>query len=66
MKKERHIILIDGSNFYFKLKDLKRHNLLSLDLSGLAKFISNNKKIVKNVLCRKGANRWYTKDTRAF
>lgn len=33
MDKKRCIVLIDGSNFYFKLKDLELHNLLSLDFS---------------------------------
>lgn len=33
------IILIDGSNFYFKLKDLKLHNLLDFDFSGFAKML---------------------------
>jgi len=35
--KQKSIILIDGSNFYFKLKDLQLHNLLSFDFSGFAK-----------------------------
>ena len=41
------MILIDGSNFYFKLKDLKLSNLLHFDFSGFAKSISgeNNKLI---------------------
>lgn len=35
-KKRKCIILIDGSNFYFKLKDLKLHNLLSFDFTTFA------------------------------
>lgn len=34
MKQERCIILIDGSNFFFKLKDLQLNNLLSFDFTG--------------------------------
>jgi uncharacterized LabA/DUF88 family protein len=33
MAKERCIILIDGSNFFFKLKDLHLNNLLSFDFT---------------------------------
>src|SRR5258708_37850953 len=31
MKPERAIILIDGSNFYFKLRDIRLHQLLQFD-----------------------------------
>jgi uncharacterized LabA/DUF88 family protein len=41
---ERCLILIDGSNFFFKLKSLQLHNLLSFD------FTSFN-----NFLCRDGS-----------
>jgi len=34
------IVLIDGSNFYFKLKDLQLHNLLNFDFSGFAKMLA--------------------------
>ena len=34
------VVLIDGSNFYFKLKDLRLHNLLNLDFSGFAKMLA--------------------------
>lgn len=43
---ERTIILIDGSNFYFKLKDLKLHNLLDFNFSKFAKFLARSSKIV--------------------
>ena len=49
MKKQRCIILIDGSNFYFKLKDLKLHNLLSLNLTSFTKKIAKNCEIVKSI-----------------
>ncbi|MDO8618586.1 MAG: NYN domain-containing protein [Candidatus Daviesbacteria bacterium] len=47
--KQRCIILIDGSNFYFKLKDLKLHNLLSLNFSGLVKKLAKDSEIVKSI-----------------
>ncbi len=43
---KRCIILIDGSNFYFKLKDLQLHNLLEFDFSGFAQFLAKSNKIV--------------------
>ena len=46
MKKERTIILIDGSNFYFKLKDLNFHNLLKFDFSNFIKLISHSGDII--------------------
>ena len=46
MKKERAIVLIDGSNFYFKLKDIKLNQLLDFDFSGFANMLSKNGKIV--------------------
>lgn len=46
MKKQRCVILIDGSNFYFKLKDLELHHLLNFNFSGFAKLLSGKKEIV--------------------
>ena len=46
MNKKRCIILIDGSNFFFKLKDLKLHNLLQFDFAGFAKMLSKGGKII--------------------
>jgi uncharacterized LabA/DUF88 family protein len=43
---QKVIILIDGSNFYFKLKNLNLHNLLSLDFSRLIKFLARNHEVV--------------------
>jgi uncharacterized LabA/DUF88 family protein len=40
MAGKRCIILIDGSNFYFKLKDLDLHKLLEFDFSGFAKMLA--------------------------
>jgi len=40
--------LIDGSNFYFKLKDLDFHNLLSFDFSSFAKDLADrNNRVVQ-------------------
>jgi uncharacterized LabA/DUF88 family protein len=36
---QRCLILIDGSNFFFKLKDLKLHNLLAFNFSKFTKFL---------------------------
>src|SRR3989344_4065061 len=46
MSNKRCIILIDGSNFYFKLKDLKLHNLLNFDFSKFALMLAGKDKIV--------------------
>ena len=46
MTKQKCIILIDGSNFYFKLKDLGLHNLLEFDFSGFAKMLAGKDKVV--------------------
>lgn len=47
MKKPRSIILIDGSNFYFKLKDLDLHHLLTFDFSSFAKLIAGKQQIIQ-------------------
>ena len=47
--KQRCIILIDGSNFYFKLKDLKLNNLLSFDFAGFTKTLAKDTKIINSV-----------------
>lgn len=47
MSKQKSIILIDGSNFYFKLKDLKLQNLLNFDFGAFSKYLSKNQEIVK-------------------
>ncbi|PIU03606.1 hypothetical protein COT44_02305 [Candidatus Shapirobacteria bacterium CG08_land_8_20_14_0_20_39_18] len=38
--------MIDGSNFYFKLKDLELHNLLSFDFSKFIKLLEKQDKLV--------------------
>lgn len=44
--KQKCIILIDGSNFYFKLKDLGLHNLLSFNFSSFVKLVSRSRKVI--------------------
>jgi phage regulator Rha-like protein len=44
--KKKVIILIDGSNFYFKLKDLKLHDLLKCDFSKLVKYLAQDAQVV--------------------
>ena len=46
-KQEKAIILIDGSNFYFKLKDLGFQNLLNFDFTKFIQSISRDQKVVK-------------------
>lgn len=43
--KEKCIILIDGSNFYFKLKDLKLHDLLNFNFSKFANFLARSSEL---------------------
>ena len=49
MAKERSIILIDGSNFYFKLRSLGLQNLLNLDFTGFLKKLAKESKIISTV-----------------
>lgn len=44
--KERCLILIDGSNFYFKLKDLQLHNLLAFDYRKFAEHLARSREII--------------------
>lgn len=46
MAQKKCIILIDGSNFYFKLRDLNLHNLLNFNFSDFAKIIAGRNKII--------------------
>ncbi len=47
MKPERTVILIDGSNFYFKLKDLGLHTL-DFHFSQFIKFLAGNRKVIRS------------------
>src|SRR6266700_7213317 len=46
MQSERAIVLVDGSNFYFKLRDLNLHHLLTFDFSHFAKSIIVNRRLI--------------------
>lgn len=46
MKIKRSILLIDGSNFYFKLKKLNLHHLLEFDFSSFSVFLARKSIIV--------------------
>jgi uncharacterized LabA/DUF88 family protein len=46
MPKEKVAILIDGSNFYYKLKDLNLHDQLKFDFNSFSKYLANGDKIV--------------------
>lgn len=48
MKQKHCIVLIDGSNFYFKLKDLKLHNLLEFNFANFAKSLIQESHLVKS------------------
>jgi uncharacterized LabA/DUF88 family protein len=43
---ERCLILIDGSNFFFKLKSLQLHNLLSFDFTAFSNFLCRDGSLV--------------------
>ncbi len=49
MTNKKCIILIDGSNLFFKLKDLQLHNLLSLNFSAFTKKLAKNCEVVKSI-----------------
>lgn len=46
MQSERAIVLVDGSNFYFKLRDLKLHQLLKFNFSRFAKALIGNRRLM--------------------
>lgn len=47
MKINPFIILLDGSNSYFKLKDLKLHSLLMFDFTAFVKLLIRSNKLIK-------------------
>ncbi|MBI2338114.1 NYN domain-containing protein [Candidatus Daviesbacteria bacterium] len=47
MNKQKSVVIIDGSNFYFKLKDLDLHKLLDFNFSEFAKYLANKKEIIQ-------------------
>jgi uncharacterized LabA/DUF88 family protein len=46
MAKKRCIVLIDGSNFYFKMKELGLHYLLKFDFSAFINSLAKKQKVV--------------------
>jgi len=46
MIKEKCIILIDGSNFFFKLKDLKLNNLIDFNFKEFSKMLAGSDDLV--------------------
>lgn len=46
MNKKRCLVLFDGSNFYFKLKDLKLHHLLHFSFSTFAQDLCRNDNLI--------------------
>ncbi len=46
MKPERAIILIDGSNFYFKLRDIQLHKLLTFDFTRFAQSLTGKSTLI--------------------
>jgi uncharacterized LabA/DUF88 family protein len=49
MAKKRSIILIDGSNFYFKLKSVGIENTLDFNYSNFASYLSKKTTLVKAI-----------------
>lgn len=45
-EKTRVAIIYDGSNFYYKLKDLRLHRLLSFDFTGFNQFLVKKQSLV--------------------
>lgn len=60
------VILIDGSNFYFKLKDLKLQNLLGFDFLNFAKLLSDGDEIVSAIYYIGAVKTDGTKKTQKF
>lgn len=48
MAKQKCIVFIDGSNFYFKLKDLGLHQLLDFDFTGFSKMLISENELVSS------------------
>ena len=48
MTKQKCIVFIDGSNFYFKLKDLGLHQLLDFDFTGFSKMLISDNELVSS------------------
>lgn len=48
MKSTKSLVLIDGSNFYFKLKSLGLSNLLTFDFTSFIKLIARKSSVTKS------------------
>ncbi len=46
---KKTIVLIDGSNFYFKLKDVGLHDLMRLDFAALVKMLAGKDEVMSSV-----------------
>lgn len=51
MAKPKSIVIIDGSNFYHKLKELKLPRLSTFDYAGFVSWLSQNSKLVAKYYC---------------
>ncbi len=49
MKQKRCFAIIDGSNFYFKLKDLKLHHLIEFNFTQFLKLLIGRNKLVSAI-----------------
>src|SRR5258708_20576587 len=49
MTQDRAIILVDGSNFYFKLRDLKFHQLIKFDFSSFECYLIGKNRVVSAI-----------------
>ncbi len=49
MTQKKCIILVDGSNFYFKLKELKLQNLIDFDFGSFARLLAGKNQIVSAI-----------------
>lgn len=45
---KKAIILVDGSNFYFKMKDLKLHNFIDFNFSKFFKYLAGKNKLISS------------------
>ena len=51
MRKPKVIVIIDGSNFYYKLKELKLPNLSLFDYDGFVSWLTKGEKIIAKYYC---------------
>ncbi len=51
MSKQKSVVIIDGSNFYYKLKELKLRRLSSFNYTKFCLFISKNTQLIQKYYC---------------